>query len=394
MLGVAIRIAQRMGIHDESATRRFGVLEAEMRRRLWWSLVLFDDRMSNLAEHNSTILSPAWDCKIPLNVNDSDLREEMKEPPKTQKNATEAMCAVVRCELAEFLRHSPSHLDFTNPALKPIAKELPAGGDPDALLKAIEDEYLRFCDLEIPLHFITIWIARAQVSKNHLTRHYSRYPSPYEQPSDSQRDAALFQAFNMLECDTKILNSPLTMGYRWLLQMHFPFPAYIHVVGELRRRPHCQLAEQAWEVMADNFEARFRHTKVLEGSPFIMFTNVVLQAWEALEETLKESDEPMTPPRMITNIKEKLATIAENNTTNSQTEHASGNIMDTGIGDFPMPMPIGFGGPGVGFGPGGPGYSGTDPGVFSNMTAQAPLGVVDPLAFASMYWGFGERRGW
>jgi hypothetical protein len=51
MLGVAIRIAQRMGIHSESALAKCTVFEAELRRRLWWSLVLFDTRISEMADH-------------------------------------------------------------------------------------------------------------------------------------------------------------------------------------------------------------------------------------------------------------------------------------------------------------------------------------------------------
>lgn len=51
MLGVAIRIAQRMGIHSESALSKCTVFEAELSRRLWWSLMLFDSRISEMADH-------------------------------------------------------------------------------------------------------------------------------------------------------------------------------------------------------------------------------------------------------------------------------------------------------------------------------------------------------
>jgi hypothetical protein len=71
MLGVAMRIAQRMGKHSESACAKCAPLEAEMRRRLWWSLVLFDSRISEMANDRTTTLIPTWDCRIPLNVNDS-----------------------------------------------------------------------------------------------------------------------------------------------------------------------------------------------------------------------------------------------------------------------------------------------------------------------------------
>jgi len=40
-----MRIAQRIRIDNESECVESGVLEGQMRRRLWWALVLFDTRM-------------------------------------------------------------------------------------------------------------------------------------------------------------------------------------------------------------------------------------------------------------------------------------------------------------------------------------------------------------
>jgi len=61
MLGVAMRIAQRMGIHTESTYAKYTALEAEMRRRLWWSLVIFDNRMCEMATYSKgTMLIPTW----------------------------------------------------------------------------------------------------------------------------------------------------------------------------------------------------------------------------------------------------------------------------------------------------------------------------------------------
>ncbi|KAH8688779.1 hypothetical protein BGW36DRAFT_392158 [Talaromyces proteolyticus] len=89
MLGIAIRIAQRMTIHSESALAKCTVFEAELGRRLWWALVL-------------------WDCRVPLSLNDSDLRPEMKEPPNVQRTPTDALFIVVRSELGDFNPECPS----------------------------------------------------------------------------------------------------------------------------------------------------------------------------------------------------------------------------------------------------------------------------------------------
>jgi hypothetical protein len=77
----------------------------------------------------------------------------MKEPPSVQGKATDALFAVVRSELGDFVRHTMFHLDFTSPALKPIVPEV---ADLATLEKLINEKYLKFCDEENPLHFMTI----------------------------------------------------------------------------------------------------------------------------------------------------------------------------------------------------------------------------------------------
>jgi hypothetical protein len=61
----------------------------------------------------------------------------------------------------------------------------------------------------------------------------------------------------MPDCDTKLRTSPLTKGYLWFVHFHLPFPVYIHIVQDLRKRPIEGHAEKTWEVMSDNYKARF-----------------------------------------------------------------------------------------------------------------------------------------
>ena len=375
MLGVAIRIAQRMGIHSESALAKCTAVEAEMRRRLWWSLVLFDSRIGQLANSKVTTLDPTWDCKIPLNVNDSDLWPEMKGPPAIQGKSTEAIFAVVRSELGEFIRHTVFHLDFTSPALKPIAKHLPSGPAPkgDELAKLeemIEDQYLKSCDQENPIHFMTIWTTRAYLAKCRLLEHHSRYSSPAVRRTEAQRDAATSHALRTLECDTKIMTSSLTKGFLWLNEFHFPFPAYIQIVQDLRRRPISEQARQAWEVMSDNYEAWF-DSQLKDDSPVMhIFTKIVLQAWEAWEAASKQLGKTLIPPRIVSSIRHTLAQTARHA---QDTDTEQPNIaMDMGINEFPMP--IGFTNQGLPYSMGmQDDYAAMRPEIYSDIPGQAPL---------------------
>ncbi|KIY02442.1 uncharacterized protein Z520_02581 [Fonsecaea multimorphosa CBS 102226] len=333
MLAVAIRIAQRMGIHSESALARYSALEAEMRRRLWWSLVLFDTRISATANSRTVTLDPTWDCRIPLNVNDSDLRPETKRPPPAnQENPTEALFAVIRCELGEVIRHSSFHLDFTTPALKTTVGESGLGGEEAKLAKLeelIEDRYLKNCEPEHPLHFMTMWTTRAHLAKYRLLEHQSRHSGSSARQTDTQRDTATLYALRVLECDTKVMTSPLTKGFRWLSQAHFPFPAYIQIAQDLRSRPVSnKYAPRAWEVMSENYDAWFGSQNFREAhSPFFrLFANLILRAWEAYEDSPTRDEDTSIftplPPRVVSSIRHALSQISQHQHHHAQTSNA------------------------------------------------------------------------
>lgn len=383
-----------------------------MRRRLWWSLVLFDDRINEvqLAEGKTTILAPTWNCRAPLNVNDSDLRAETKILPTAHDNPTEALFAVVRSEMADFVRYTPMHIEITHPMLKPLASQLPTGSDSHltALTKIIEDKHLRFCDPNIPLHCMTVWMTRAQLAKTHLMELYAKNPQHPAQQTDAHREAATDYAFSALECDTKILSSRGTQGYRWLLQLYFPFPAYIHLVRSLRQWPLSSFAERAWQVMGDNYEARFAAVARSETPPFRLLARTVLDAWEATVEAYAEQQrdagqqaEPAAPepPRMVTSVWKKLADMAQAEaqaTPSSGIEMTGSDSMGMGMrmNDLSLSMP-----------PVAPvdlrqsgnttiGTTSMGYGDASMLGAIPPGPELNPTAFESMYWGLGEQRGW
>lgn len=317
-LAVAIRIAQRMGIHEESAYTKYTALEAEMCRRLWWALAILDNRVCEMFDYKATTLAPIWSCKTPINVDDSEIRAEVKTPPVTHEKPTEALFAVVRSELADFVRHSSHHLTHTQPFFynTTAAKDKLQGAPREdsrlpALEETITNKYLRFCDPESPLHFMTIWTTRAYLARHRLLEHYSRNSASSAQQNDAQRKAAVSYALSMLECDTKLMSSPLTKGYLWLIHFEFPFPAYVHIFQDLRKRPTEDYAKRAWDVMSDNYKARAMDPK--NGEPmFIVFGQGVLYAWEACEAALGPNDTPPKPPPIVSDVRDKLAQIRSN----------------------------------------------------------------------------------
>ncbi|TVY84831.1 Aurofusarin cluster transcription factor aurR2 [Lachnellula suecica] len=402
LLGVAIRTAQRMGLDNESALIKCTPLEAELRRRLWWSLVLFDTRISELADSKTSTLTPTWNCRIPLNANDSDFRQEMKEHPQDLESCTEALFVIVRSELGNFIRHARYHLDLTSPALISLVKDVHpspviGGSEVDGLESMIESKYLSFCDPENPLHFMTIWTARAFIAKCRLAEQLSKVPSASTPQADVQPDFTVSCALSMLECDTKLLNSPLTNRFIWMFYLYFPFTAYIQISQKLKRRPISSQAEHAWEVMSDNYEARFSFLRQ-EGIPmmapfFKIFARFVLQAWEAREASSRHTGELLTAPRIVVSIRHSMAQIAQ------KTESFATGPPDTGamvgVDGFPMPTAMDFDNHGLSFCFGeDSNYPAGELGAYSNISMTAPLDFdLDQLDWSAMDWSLGNTPG-
>jgi hypothetical protein len=342
LLGTAIRIAQRMGIHDENSNRKKLALEAELRRRLWWSLVLFDARISEMTDFRLGLLLPSWDCKPPLNVNDSEFRPEMRSSPNSHGVSSEAVFAVVRGEFGDFVRHCSFHLDFINPAMKSIIRkqfsQLDLEGDElSKLEKLMEETYLQHLDPQNPLHFMTIWWARGQLAKSRFMKHLSE--CDLAQATDDRRDVGTSYALTMLECDTRIMSSKRNKGFRWLIYLNFPFPAYVHIVQDLRRRPLSDHASSAWRIMSENCAVRFKDVDTRyrfmdnkENPFFKIFADVVFQAWTAREAAMAnvEPSQRDPVPSIVTQIQARMAKIAAESAQVEGMQEGTGDGSDLG----------------------------------------------------------------
>jgi len=225
-----------MGYHNEASNAKAPPLEAEMRRRLWWALVVFDNRICEMLNYKTATLAPTWDCRPPRNLNDFELLPETKTLPPASDRPTEALFVVLRSELSDFIRHCAFHLDFIDPLLTTFAhaKTAAAGIPPPGaaelvdLQGRIEDQTLSLCDPANPLHFMAIWTTRGYIARNLLLEHCSRHATTTTGSQGPQPDpaAGLAHALRMLHCDTQLMTSPLTLAYRWHTHFHFPFLAY------------------------------------------------------------------------------------------------------------------------------------------------------------------------
>lgn len=74
---MAIRIAQSLGLHRDGTLFGVSPIEIELRRRLWYEIVVLDVRTAEEHGTEPSIPETSYDTQKPLNINDIDLRNDI-----------------------------------------------------------------------------------------------------------------------------------------------------------------------------------------------------------------------------------------------------------------------------------------------------------------------------
>ncbi|KAH9890142.1 hypothetical protein F4778DRAFT_785304 [Xylariomycetidae sp. FL2044] len=99
--GLAVRMAQSLGLHRDGKHLGLPPFQAEMRRRLWWHLVARDNRSGeDFGLENTNGRSFTYDVDLPLNVEDTDLHPDMSALPPERPGFTSMTFTLGNLEIA------------------------------------------------------------------------------------------------------------------------------------------------------------------------------------------------------------------------------------------------------------------------------------------------------
>lgn len=304
---ITLRLGQQMGLHRDGNGQKLPPFEVEMRRRLWWLIVLFDSRVAEFSGVGTSVLTHQWITRLPSNVNDSDLYPNMREPPVDHIGATEMMFFLTRCEIAQFLRRVRATCTFdgcwhelSSSQIPLIAKDKAI----DELEELLDRKYLKYCDASIPLHFISATMARSAICKlRHIARHPRLLPDRGAHLPQDEKDNFFSLSLKMIEYSNLLHSHQGTQKFTWHITANKPMDGYIHVLSELRYRTTGDLAERAWQqimecfdhwVFLKNLDNMERHSVL-----FIALANLAVKAWEARGNALRQSQPFVSSPETI-----------------------------------------------------------------------------------------------
>ncbi|KAK3324172.1 fungal-specific transcription factor domain-containing protein [Cercophora scortea] len=310
LIGIAVRIGTRLGIHRDGA--QFGVapFETEQRRRLWWQLVIFDKRVAEITGSSITALSTCGgDCR----------------PPNPYPGPTEMLFCLTRIELTVAAAPGSGIQPIaTTPGggtiNKPRVQYSPSPSSPDMVTHVanqnlphdlesfctyIENAYLKHCDPKIPMHFFALLMTRQALCKLRVIDFLCKGVTT-DTLEESERDGLFVEAIRMVEYDNVIQSAETLQGFRWYTYQHFPFPAYIYLVQELRLRPTGELPDRAWNAMIENQERRGM-TSNSRTPLHIAFGHFLVKAWDAREAAQMQLGHSLPTPKVIHRLRQAMS---------------------------------------------------------------------------------------
>jgi hypothetical protein len=248
LCGAAFRVAQRMGIHREDVDAGLPPFEAEMRRRLWHQLLILDFTASELAgcapNYSFNLIV---DSRTPLNLNEEDLREDMKEMPPERLGATDMIFCRLRYEFRAFfmLVHKPRSYRLGtsfDASWNRLTEDTIPMAEKDKCIDDLENKlqtnFLRFCDPINRLHNLVGIAARAAVSGMRLRAHHPRqYAESGKEVPQSERDLCFNLSMNIMKYDIMCHSQKELQGYIWHVRVYFQWYVERHLLSG--RVPQC-----------------------------------------------------------------------------------------------------------------------------------------------------------
>lgn len=186
MTGLLARIAVTLGLHRDPTNFGLSPFDTEVRRRLFWSICNVDVRLSEDFGADPIIFEHTFDTRYPLNISDSDFHPDMG-PMQDKEGITEMTFSLIRYEVAEAVRkitYAPPAVGKSAMKFQPVSIQ-----DKERWIEEchqhLEEKYLRFCDMNQPIHWVICTVARLILAKMWLTVNLLPYMSVYAIPSKS-----------------------------------------------------------------------------------------------------------------------------------------------------------------------------------------------------------------
>lgn len=294
--GLLIRLALKLGLHRDGETMGLSPFETEMRRRVWWALILQDAKVALMSGLGHAYLATGWwDTKEPANIDDSDLVESATEPIQSNEGPTEMIFCLLCYRLTRFIvsfpgmgcheinllidrvRYPENHI-INDPQLQLATSRIAE------LQRSLKEVIEHYCDISAgSLHQFAL------MSTNHIL---GKIKILLGDPSDAPEwmkekmsipDTMFAFLLEDLDHELKFHDNAVPTGFLWHVKSHFLCDIFpIFILSQLCFRTVGPLVDRAWEITG---RAYHYHPELLDMSEdySVRTGQIALRAWRHRE---------------------------------------------------------------------------------------------------------------
>ncbi|KAL8819178.1 MAG: hypothetical protein Q9223_002331 [Gallowayella weberi] len=230
----------------------------EMRRRLWWQIIILDGRAAEDRGSDPMITEMSYNTLMPSNVNDEDIDPEMTHPIVGREGYTEMTFCLICHEVSVTIRQ----LNYVPPGLcgGSSTGDLPDREEKERLVnechERLETKYLRYCDTSVPLSWVTSMVARMIMARMWLIVHKPLQRQEGEMSPHGSKDdmKILSMATEVIEYAHVLETEPHAGKWRWFLGTWHQWYALAMTLAELCKHPHGPTADRAWQAVDRVFD--------------------------------------------------------------------------------------------------------------------------------------------
>ena len=253
MNGLAIRIAQSLGLHRDGERLGLSPFQSEIRRRLWWHLLSRDGRAGEdygLQNINSLLL--VSDVSLPTNVNDTDLYPEMQWLPAANEGWTAMTFSLINIDLAKSMQILADVAASSSPS-SPPSEDVRA--QIIKKTKLLIEKLLAHCNPVIPYHRMTLLCSRFLLRKlDFVTRLLWSLLQRADPHTDFATEENLIEALEILK-PRLYSEDGLLKQFAWARKAYPQYYVTMYVLWHLCVKPDGPSVEKAWETVQSLFSS-------------------------------------------------------------------------------------------------------------------------------------------
>ncbi|KAI1078391.1 fungal-specific transcription factor domain-containing protein [Whalleya microplaca] len=314
LTGVAVRIAQSLGLERDGVYLGLPPFETEMRRRIWWQLKMHDFRTAELCgiAKFQDLHTGAESTKWPTNINDDQLYPDMPSLVDESKGLTDAVFISLKCELLNYAaeRAAKSRQKGENSSRSDLYTLGSDTAEIDNSLNEIEElletKYLRYCDPSQPLHLMAMLFARCSI---HIVRFLSRHPRRWasiEQTPAPERQWVWNVCIKLLEQHNMLQSNPQLKQFAWHAPYFQQWHAIIHVLDTLLADPLTADAEKAWKLIGNTYKNNPEMAYDMRKPIHVAVGNLCLKAYDKREAAQQNGNaRPPPVPNFIVHLRQQ-----------------------------------------------------------------------------------------